>query len=569
MPLYNARGNINVTVNDTSLPFGIYAADGSLRVKVVSGTSFVGLYAPDGAYNVVSVAGTDAPAGVYHSSGALRATAANASTIGAKSPSGSIYMNGLLIVYSFVADAGTYSVQALNTTFLYSRLIEAGVNNYQVVGTDATVSTTSIGPPALGAWDRALEDNWARILENGDERVTEDFTNDVITNLSVTPLTGGTSVDIAQDCSASSGIYYGGIYLDTATEPSAEQLEAGTDGDDNPLVWSTTFDLSSITDVAYGPTTLVQTTGYKYSAVVRRSATVGDYSNVATDAFTTFDAAPILSNILVFGKSNTTAVASVTTDDPTGSLKYGIFPAASTPTKSNILNGTGGAVAYGSKSASSIGVLGLPNITGLAASTEYKIHGYQVDGTAQESSIITSSSFWTPPAKSTRFQVAHDGTTTGTLTALTATTAQTDPLGGSNAIKYTANPTGSAINTNIGRNFDFGTYSQIQMYIKKGVWASSAAWIRFRITNTDTTPLINFNIDDGSTASVSSRITNFLWIPLDNDWKFVTFDVSLYVDGTDDTNGTANFNLASSGTVATVATSGEHSIWLYDYKNVY
>lgn len=102
MALYNSRGNIRVTVDDTTMPFGIYAADGSLRVTVVDGTTRTGLYAADGSFNVVGVDATDLPISIYHPCGALRGVATSDEE-GITAPNGAIYMDGLTtleILYS-------------------------------------------------------------------------------------------------------------------------------------------------------------------------------------------------------------------------------------------------------------------------------------------------------------------------------------------------------------------------------------------------------------------------------------------------------------------------------------
>lgn len=568
MPLYNARGNINVTVNDTSMPFGIYAADGSLRVKIVSGAAPVGLYAADGAYNVVVVADTDTAAGVYHPSGALRVVPAELQ-VGRLSPSGGIYMSGLSFNRSFIADAGSYTVQGTLANFLYSRDLSALSGVYTITGTDATVTAVFFGPPSLGTWDRALEDNWGRITEAGDKRVTEDFTDDVITNLVVTPLTGGKSASIDLDCSATSGIFYGGMYRATATVPTEEQIEAGTDGDDNPFEWDVAFDLSSTTDISAGPEDLTQSTAYKFSCVVRRSAAVGDYSNIATDSFTTLDAAPIISSLSAWYNTHNTGVFNLNTDDPTGTVKWGWFPAASSPTKSNILNGTGGAVAYGSVSVSALGVVSVPSVTGLSASTEYKVHAYQIDGSTNESDILTSSAFFTPPSKTTRFSLVTAGATTGlSLGSVTSATAQTDPLGGSNAVKLTCTPAGSTLSPTITYNGEVGTVSHYSFWIKKGAWASANAYIRWRITNTSPqTPSFNFNLDTGVFSPLSSLITNATAIKMSDGYWFIAFDLNL--TGNTDTNGASTISHASASSNASVSTTGAHELYLYDYKNVY
>lgn len=581
MPLYNARGNVNVTVNDTSMPFGIYAADGSLRVKIVSGTSLVGLYAADGAYNVVSVPGTDANTGIYHPSGALRATAASGSSIGLRAPSGAIYMAGLIVVYAFTADSGTYTIQAPVNTMLYNRLlVSAGNGPYTITGTDASLTSTTVAPPALGEWDRSTEDSWARILENGDFRVVEAFSNDILSNLVVTPIAGGTTATFSADSTSTTGTFYAVVYPATATVPTAEQIEAGTDGDNNPATWSTNFVISSIDDYVVGPSGLIQTTNYKLSCTIRNTIAVGDYANVVTASFTTLDAAPILSNVSVatLGSSGgaSTALFGVDTDDYTGSIKWGYFPSASTPTKSNILNGTGGALAFGSKTVSSTGRKHVIGTTGLAPSTSYKLHAYQVDGSAQESSIITSAAFNTYPNETSQFQAFHNGATTpSSLSNIVAAANQADPLGGTNAVKFTGTPTGSAIICTVAesasRVFQNGN-NRFRAYIKKGAWASSGAFLRWRVTNVgaDSSCSLQINLDTGAIVIADPGITLQESVKLEDGWWYYQWNANL-LDSTGpiDTTGLAQFTLASLASNGTISTAGAHEIYIYDYRGTY
>lgn len=88
--IISLTGGIRVTMNDTSVPYGLYAADGSLRITVVTGSSYTGLYAADGSINVVNQEGS-----LYHPCGAIRGRAALTTYTGRYSPSGAVYMDGL------------------------------------------------------------------------------------------------------------------------------------------------------------------------------------------------------------------------------------------------------------------------------------------------------------------------------------------------------------------------------------------------------------------------------------------------------------------------------------------
>lgn len=142
MALYNERGNIRVTVDDTSMPFGIYAADGSIRITVVDGSTFTGLYDTDGGYNVVVVEATDTPVSVYHPCGALRGVAATSET-GLSAPNGAIYMDGLDTSARVIASAGSYIVTGTNSALAISYVaLAASSGSYAVTGTAATLAAS-------------------------------------------------------------------------------------------------------------------------------------------------------------------------------------------------------------------------------------------------------------------------------------------------------------------------------------------------------------------------------------------------------------------------------------------
>lgn len=586
MALYNERGNIRVTVDDTSVPFGIYAADGSLRVTVVDGTTRTGIYAPDGSYNVFVTTATDAPHGLYHPCGALYGTDTSPGDNGVLAPSGALFMDGLDVAAPaavLTADSGHYTIMGSDATLQLTYILSSSVGSYSVTGADATLSSTTIGPPAVGNWDREVEDGWRRILENGDIRVTEDSTNDVLTGLTVTPLAGGTTASFTVASSATTGVFYAGVYPATATEPSAAQIEAGTDGDDDPFLWDITFNLSSIDDGFAGPSGLIQEEDYKLSATVRLSSTPGDYANVATDAFTTLDAAPILTavDVATTGSSGgaSTALFSVVTDDPSGSIKWGYFPAASTPTKSNILNGTGGALAFGSKSVSSTGLKHVIGTAGMAPSTAYRLHAYQIDGNTAEGDIITSSSFDTYPNETSQFQVFHNGSATSSNHAVNAnlsiTDSQTDVLGGSNAVKFTLTSsgvlTGSSIYQANSFAFNHGN-NRFRVFLKKGTWTTAGAHIRWRVTNVgaDLSSIFQFDLNNGVFSGVGNGISLYEAVKLEDGWWYLQWNANL-TDSTApvDSTGLAAFNHSETANGNSVTTAGTYELLIYDYRSTY
>lgn len=114
-------------------------------------------------------------------------------------------------------------------------------------------------------------------------------------------------------------------------------------------------------------------------------------------------AAPTLSSCTGTQTGATTADGSVTTNK-IGTVYWGVFPTASTPSKSNIENGTGGRVAGGSISVGAYSGAGTGigaktfSITGLTASTAYKVHAFERDAASNESSIAVSSEFTTASA---------------------------------------------------------------------------------------------------------------------------------------------------------------------------
>jgi hypothetical protein len=441
-----------------------------------------------------------------------------------------------------------------------------GVDAYTTVASYAFTTLAAPVLPELGDFDLKTEGGEALETEGGEQLTLEQSLAAVLSGFNITPLAGGLTASFDVTTTALSGQFYIVTYLASASDPDEEQIELGLDGDDNPAVWASNVALSSIDDYIPGISGIVQNTAYKSRAVVRLSATPGDYCNIVSDSWTSADAAPILTSMLATATGATTALFSLITDDPGGSIKWGVYPAASTPTKANILAGTGGALDYGSVSVSGAGLYSVLDVTGLSAGTAYKVHVYHIDAGAAESSILTSSSFTTNAVGATNSQIAHNGSTTGTLTNLTATTAQTDPLGGSNAIKYGHNPAGVSTSCYVSLpDAAFGASSVFQFFIKKGAWPSSAAWIRWRVLGTTQTPFFALNLDTGATATVDARFTNMIVVPVGGGFYFVRFTTTL--DGPDN-QGIGRAYMGVSSNSITITTAGSHELTLYDFKNL-
>lgn len=150
MSFYNERGNIRVTVDDTSFTQGVYATDGSIRITVVDGTSFTGAYAPDGSWYVVQVTDSETPVTIYHPCGAIRGVPA-VSEYGLMAPNGAFYMEGL------------------DTA---NKRLSAATGTYLVVGSDATLSYSAITGPTDGL---LLEDGTSfYLLEDGTSYYTQE-----------------------------------------------------------------------------------------------------------------------------------------------------------------------------------------------------------------------------------------------------------------------------------------------------------------------------------------------------------------------------------------------------------
>lgn len=458
-----------------------------------------------------------------------------------------------------------------------------GVDRYSLVARASFTTLSAPELPILGEFVRAIETGEARHTETDDERHVETAAPESLSGLAVTPIAGGTtaSFEITTTVPAG-GWFYAVVYLDTATEPTAAQIEAATDGDDLAAVWDSNFELSSIDDYIPGITGLTQNTGYKISCMVRYSVTPGDYSDVVTASFTSADAAPILTDLLVVPSGPETAIFTVTTDDISGSIKWGVFASAATPSKADILAGTG-ALDFGSIAVSATGLYQILDVTGLSASTAYKVHAYHVDAGALESAILTSSEFTTYATETLQWQTAHAGAATnltgstsgGVTTSLTGT--QTDPFAGTNAILAAATPLGSGVTASVTRaSFTYQDgMNRLSFWLKKGDWASSAAWVRVLWSGMAIgSSGFSINLVTGATATpnatVAARYPSPQVIVLDDGWIYVSLPVNLSTTaGADDVTGTVALQMASASSVGSIATAGLHQLYIYDFKATY
>lgn len=69
----------------------LYNADGQINLTVVNGSSYTGLYAADGSWNIVLNDGTTIK-GYYHPCGAINAVVTTDPSSGSTSPNGSMYV---------------------------------------------------------------------------------------------------------------------------------------------------------------------------------------------------------------------------------------------------------------------------------------------------------------------------------------------------------------------------------------------------------------------------------------------------------------------------------------------
>jgi hypothetical protein len=154
------------------------------------------------------------------------------------------------------------------------------------------------------------------------------------------------------------------------------------------------------------------------SGATKKSGTYNDTSGIRNELIIEADA----NNDLYYGILSFTAPAAADTTSPTisvnsvgsltttggtystqsnetGTVKWMVTTSSTTPSKSAILAGTGG-VAFGSVSVTA-GVTATAGVTGLSPSTTYYVHAYAIDGSANESAPITSSSFTTAASDTT------------------------------------------------------------------------------------------------------------------------------------------------------------------------
>ena len=108
--------------------------------------------------------------------------------------------------------------------------------------------------------------------------------------------------------------------------------------------------------------------------------------------------APVLT-LPTGAKNGSTGATSlgVTTDEGNGTLYWGIYPTASTPSAADIVAGTGATV-NGSQAVSTTGVQAVADQTGLTASTAYKAHYVHDDAATNRSNVATSAEFTTDAA---------------------------------------------------------------------------------------------------------------------------------------------------------------------------
>ena len=103
----------------------------------------------------------------------------------------------------------------------------------------------------------------------------------------------------------------------------------------------------------------------------------------------------------------------VTTDEGNGTLYWGIYPTASTPSSADVVAGTGATV-NGSQAVSATGVQAVSDQTGLTASTAYKAHYVHDDAATNRSNLATSAEFTTTAGGGGGFAV-DEGASGGTF----------------------------------------------------------------------------------------------------------------------------------------------------------
>jgi hypothetical protein len=345
--------------------------------------------------------------------------------------------------------------------------------------------------------------------------------SNVLSNFNVAPVDG--LVSGALITLTATGVTDGDIFFafvaDGATPPDGAQIIAGTDGDDNPALWTEQVEIASIDTWAQGPTTLIQNTPYDCYAVYR--ATNGNLSDVQFDSFSTPDLAPALANGVAYSYGSTTAILSIDTDDPTGTL-YGILSASSTePTAAQIRagqNNTGTAAeGFSSRAMTSIGKKALW-LSGLPAGATLYPYWTQRDENNLDT-VFSGSPITLDATETVVFSAATDGTL-GTITNISAGITKTefaaDPFGGTDAVTITDPPSGTAcFLQSPDQTFSFAT-NKYRCLIKKGAWAGSNAYLRTRIVNT--VPAFANYVNLNTKAWSGTEYANEVIRQIDDDW---------------------------------------------------
>lgn len=139
--------------------------------------------------------------------------------------------------------------------------------------------------------------------------------------------------------------------------------------------------------------------------LVQFTATVTDGTDESAPATITINiegavdaVAPVLTSPTAAADGQTGATGlGVTTDEGNGTLYWGVYPTASTPTAADVVAGTGATV-NGSQAVSTTGAQAVADQTGLTAGTAYKAHYVQDDAAANRSALSTSAEFTTTSA---------------------------------------------------------------------------------------------------------------------------------------------------------------------------
>lgn len=108
--------------------------------------------------------------------------------------------------------------------------------------------------------------------------------------------------------------------------------------------------------------------------------------------------APVLSapTAQAGGTSSATAL-SVVTDESGGTLYWGLYPEAANPAVADVVAGTG-AVLSGAQGVAATGAQGVPDQSGLAAATGYRVWYLHEDAAGNRSALVASAPFVTDPA---------------------------------------------------------------------------------------------------------------------------------------------------------------------------